>query len=73
MYWRFGHQNASVIDHLLESGNVSLEELLEQDDLIQECKAQNPRLIEYLREPAVLQQLLGYIISDDLEDRARFK
>jgi len=46
MYWRFGHQNASVIDHLLESGNVSLEELLEQDDLIQECKAQNPRLIE---------------------------
>ncbi|KAF9128887.1 hypothetical protein BGW39_004658 [Mortierella sp. 14UC] len=73
MYWRFGHQNPSVIDHLLESGNVSLEELLEQDDLIQECKAQNPRLIEYLREPSVLQQLLGYITSDDLEDRARFK
>ncbi|GJJ74790.1 hypothetical protein EMPS_07148 [Entomortierella parvispora] len=73
MYWRFGHQNASVIDHLLESGNVSLEELLEQDDLIQECKAQNPRLIEYLRDPTVLQQLLSYITSDDLEDRARFK
>ncbi|KAF9928215.1 hypothetical protein FBU30_002558 [Linnemannia zychae] len=73
MYWRFGHQNASVIEHLLESGNVSLEELLEQDDLIQECKAQNPRLTEYLREPNVLRQLLGYIISDDLEDRARFK
>ncbi|KAF9547963.1 hypothetical protein EC957_007476 [Mortierella hygrophila] len=73
MYWRFGHQNTSVIEHLLESGNVSLEELLEQDDLIQECKAQNPRLIEYLREPNVLRQLLGYIISDDLEDRARFK
>ncbi|KAF9283834.1 hypothetical protein BGZ68_005070 [Mortierella alpina] len=73
MYWRFGHQNASVIDHLLESGNVSLEELLEQDDLIQECKAQNPRLIEYLRDPTVLQQLLSYITSDELEDRARFK
>ncbi|KAK3821063.1 MAG: Extragenic suppressor of kinetochore protein 1 [Benniella sp.] len=73
MYWRFGHQNASVIDHLLENGNVSLEELLEQDDLIQECKAQNSKLIEYLREPAVLQQLLGYITSDDLEERARFK
>ncbi|KAG0214778.1 hypothetical protein BGX28_001413 [Mortierella sp. GBA30] len=73
MYWRFGHQNASVIDHLLESGNISLEELLEQDDLIQECKAQNPRLIEYLRDPSVLQQLLSYITSDELEDRARFK
>ncbi|KAF9915210.1 hypothetical protein BX616_006660 [Lobosporangium transversale] len=73
MYWRFGHQNASVIDHLLESGNVSLEELLEQDDLIQECKAQNSKLIEYLRDPVVLQQLLSYITSDDLEDRARFK
>ncbi|KAF9333129.1 hypothetical protein BG006_004002 [Podila minutissima] len=73
MYWRFGHQTASVIDHILESGNVSLEELLEQDDLIQECKQQNPRLIEYLRDPAVLGQLLSYITSDDLEDRARFK
>ncbi|KFH63156.1 hypothetical protein MVEG_11193 [Podila verticillata NRRL 6337] len=73
MYWRFGHQNASVIDHLLESGSVSLEELLEQDDLIQECKSQNQRLIEYLRDPPVLSQLLNYIISDDLEDRARFK
>ncbi|KAG0257109.1 hypothetical protein BG011_004159 [Mortierella polycephala] len=73
MYWRFGHQAASVIDHLLENSNISLEELLEQDDLIQECKAQNPRLIEYLRDPAVLQQLLSYITSDDLEDRARFK
>ncbi|KAF9174623.1 hypothetical protein BGX21_002394 [Mortierella sp. AD011] len=73
MYWRFGHQNASVIDHLLESNNVSLEELLEQDDLIQECKAQNPKLIEYLRDPTVLEQLLSYITSDDLEDRARFK
>ncbi|KAG0339038.1 hypothetical protein BG004_006971 [Podila humilis] len=73
MYWRFGHQTASVIDHILENGNVSLEELLEQDDLIQECKQQNPRLIEYLRDPAVLGQLLGYITSDDLEDRARFK
>ncbi|KAG0348184.1 hypothetical protein BG005_011686, partial [Podila minutissima] len=73
MYWRFGHQNASVIDHLLESGSVTLEELLEQDDLIQECKSQNQRLIEYLRDPPVLSQLLNYIISDDLEDRARFK
>ncbi|KAF9321686.1 hypothetical protein BG003_000104 [Podila horticola] len=73
MYWRFGHQTASVIDHILESGNVSLEELLEQDDLIQECKQQNPRLIEYLRDPTVLGQLLSYITSDDLEDRARFK
>ncbi|KAG0299318.1 hypothetical protein BGZ98_010144 [Dissophora globulifera] len=73
MYWRFGHQNASVIDQLLESGNVSLEELLEQDDLIQECKAQSPKLIEYLRDPVVLEQLLSYITSDDLEDRARFK
>ncbi|KAF9581089.1 hypothetical protein BGW38_002020 [Lunasporangiospora selenospora] len=73
MYWRFGHQNTSVIEHLLEAGNVSLEELLEQDDLIQECKSQNPRLIDYLRDPSILQQLLSYITSDDLEDRARFK
>ncbi|KAF9439039.1 hypothetical protein BGZ76_001015 [Entomortierella beljakovae] len=73
MYWRFGHQNGSVIDQLLENTTVSLEELLEQDDLIQECKSQNPKLIEYLRDPSVLQQLLGYITSDDLEDRARFK
>lgn len=30
-------------------------------------------VVNSLREPNVLRQLLGYIISDDLEDRARFK
>lgn len=30
-------------------------------------------IVNSLREPNVLRQLLGYIISDDLEDRARFK
>lgn len=37
---------SSPINDLLDSGNYSLEELLSEDELIQEVKAKNDRLIE---------------------------
>lgn len=46
MFWRFGFQNASAIDALLDKEDVTLEEILDDDDLLQECKAHNTKLIE---------------------------
>ena len=46
MFWRIGFHNPSAIDSLLERQDVSLEDLLDEDDLLQECKAQNSKLIE---------------------------
>ena len=58
---RFGFHNASSIDSLLDKEDVSLEAILNEDDLIQECKAQNTRLIDYFQRVDVLQRLLGYV------------
>ncbi|CAG8565225.1 7450_t:CDS:10 [Funneliformis mosseae] len=72
MFWRLG-LNHSAIDGLLDKEDLTLEELLDEDDLLQECKAHNNKLIEYLRDPVILSQLLNYIIRDDLDERQRFK
>lgn len=65
MFWRFGgYANISSIDSILEKPNVSLEELLDESDLIQELKQNNSKLIEFLREESTLQKLLEYVAAD---------
>ncbi|EEB94663.1 hypothetical protein MPER_06486, partial [Moniliophthora perniciosa FA553] len=61
MFWRFGFHNASTVDSLLDKEDVALEAILDQDDLLQECKAQNTRLIDYFQRVDVLQRLFGYV------------
>lgn len=71
---RFGFHNASSIDSLLDKEDVSLEAILDEDELLQECKAQNTRLIDYFQRVDVLQRLLGYVTGQiEGEDRGRFK
>jgi hypothetical protein len=71
---RFGFHNGSSIDSLLDKEDVSLETILDEDDLLQECKAQNTRLIDYFQRSDVLQRLLGYVTGQiEGEDRGRFK
>ena len=74
MFWRFGFHACSAIDTLLDKPDVTLEEILGEDDLLQECKAHNTKLIEYLRDPNILSKLLKYIIADEqVDDKAKFK
>lgn len=75
MFWRFGFHNASAIDSLLDKEDVSLEAILDEDDLLQECKAQNTRLIDYFQRTDVLKRLLGYVTGqiEGHEERGRFK
>lgn len=74
MFWRFGgYANISAIDTLLDKPEVSLEELLDESELIQELKQHNTKLIEYLREDHVLKRLMDYVIApslvnDDVEE-----
>jgi SIT4-associating protein SAP185/190 len=68
MFWRFGgYANISTIDTILEKPDFTIEELLEEGDLIQELKQHNAKLIEYLREDKVLQRLLEYVVAPRLE------
>ena len=65
MFWRFGgYSNISSIDTILDKPDVTLEDLLDESDLIQELKQQNSKLIEFLRDEPVLKQLLQYITAD---------
>jgi hypothetical protein len=45
MFWRFGFNN-STLDTLLDREDVTLEEVLEEEDLLQEAKSLNPKLVE---------------------------
>ncbi|KAK2797119.1 hypothetical protein FQN50_009310 [Emmonsiellopsis sp. PD_5] len=69
MFWRFGgYANISAIDTLLEKADVTLEEVLDESELMQELKQHNTKLIEYLRDDNVLKRLLDYVISPSLID-----
>ncbi|RPB17295.1 SAPS-domain-containing protein [Morchella conica CCBAS932] len=64
MFWRFGgYASISTLDSILDKPDVTLEELLDESDLIQELKQHNTKLIEYLRDEAVLRRLLEYVIA----------
>uniref|UniRef100_A0A671L098 Serine/threonine-protein phosphatase 6 regulatory subunit 2-like n=1 Tax=Sinocyclocheilus anshuiensis TaxID=1608454 RepID=A0A671L098_9TELE len=45
MFWKFDLNNTSHIDQLLDREGVTLRELMEEEDVLQECKAQNRKLL----------------------------
>lgn len=48
-FWRtFGFHTISAIDTLLEKPDCTLQELYDEDELLQECKSQNRRLLDLL-------------------------
>ncbi|XP_062180635.1 uncharacterized protein LOC133885027 isoform X1 [Phragmites australis] len=72
MFWRMtGLSAASPVDTILDKENFTLEELLDEDEIIQECKALNTRLINFLRDKAQVEQLLRYIVEEVPEDSER--
>lgn len=46
MFWKYHSGAVSHVDTLLEKEGVTLQEILEQEDIIQECKNQNKKLVE---------------------------
>ncbi|MBA0778890.1 hypothetical protein Gotri_003180, partial [Gossypium trilobum] len=56
------------IDAILDKDNFTLEELLDEDEIIQECKSLNGKLINFLREKAQVEQLIQYIVVEPPEN-----
>ncbi|KAL4200695.1 hypothetical protein AMTRI_Chr02g212500 [Amborella trichopoda] len=56
------------VESILDKENFTLEELLDEDEIIQECKAINSRLINFLRERTQVEQLIRYIVEEPPED-----
>ncbi|XP_054815889.1 uncharacterized protein LOC129315834 isoform X2 [Prosopis cineraria] len=57
-----------MVEAILDQENFTLEELLDEEEIIQECKALNSRLINFLRDRAQVEQLLRYIVEEPPED-----
>jgi len=76
-FWKnFGFYTASAIDTILDSQDFTLEQLLDEDDILQETKAQNKKLIDCLSEPESLKKLLSYIAAEpapDADQKRKFK
>jgi SIT4-associating protein SAP185/190 len=66
MFWRFGgYANISTLDSILDKPDVTVEELLDESDLIQELKQQNSKLVEFLRDEPILKKLLDYVTAEE--------
>ena len=46
MFWKYHNGVVSHVNTLLDKEGVTLQEILEQEDIIQECKSQNPKLVD---------------------------
>eukprot|EP00268_Persea_americana_P004482 TRINITY_DN1142_c0_g1_i1.p1 TRINITY_DN1142_c0_g1~~TRINITY_DN1142_c0_g1_i1.p1 ORF type:complete len:859 (-),score=207.16 TRINITY_DN1142_c0_g1_i1:383-2959(-) len=69
MFWRMTALSASSpVESVLDKDEFTLEELLDEEEIIQECKALNSRLINFLRDGAQVEQLLRYIVEEPPED-----
>lgn len=54
---------ASPINDILDKEFYTLEELLEEDDLLQEVKSKNERLLNFLQSADTIDKLVSYIVT----------
>ncbi|ELR50014.1 Serine/threonine-protein phosphatase 6 regulatory subunit 1 [Bos mutus] len=57
MFWKFDLHTSSHLDTLLEREDLSLPELLDEEDVLQECKVVNRKLLDFLLRPLHLQAM----------------
>ncbi|XP_011636072.1 serine/threonine-protein phosphatase 6 regulatory subunit 3 isoform X1 [Pogonomyrmex barbatus] len=76
MFWTNNYVSSPHIEALLNKEDVTLHELMDEEDILQECKSQNKKLVEYLTRPAVMEELVTLTTkepSTDIEERWRYK
>lgn len=64
------------MDTLLERENVTLYELLDEEDVLQECKVVNRKLVEFLVQPQHMEELVTCITQEppsDTDEKLRYK
>ncbi|CAE7798821.1 Ppp6r2, partial [Symbiodinium sp. KB8] len=61
-------QEVSPLEEKLQTPNCSIEGLLDEEDVIQEFKTGNPRLVARLSEPDAIQALMQFITLEPAAD-----
>ncbi|KAK8732707.1 hypothetical protein OTU49_006887 [Cherax quadricarinatus] len=76
MFWKYNFGSSAQIETLLQKEDVTLSELMDEDELLQECKAQNRKLIDFLTRAEILDELVCLVVNEpamDGELQMRFK
>ncbi|KAK2587988.1 hypothetical protein KPH14_004065 [Odynerus spinipes] len=76
MFWTNNYVSSPHIEALLNRENVTLHELMDEEDILQECKSQNKKLVEYLTRSEVMEELVTLTTKEppiDIEERLRYK
>ncbi|KAK2838308.1 hypothetical protein Q7C36_013122 [Tachysurus vachellii] len=76
MFWKFDLHTTSHIDTLLDKEDVTLREVMDEEDVLQECKAQNHKLVDFLIRSQCMEDLVGFITqepSDNVEEKIKYK
>ncbi|XP_045894331.1 serine/threonine-protein phosphatase 6 regulatory subunit 2 isoform X1 [Micropterus dolomieu] len=76
MFWKFDLHTSSHLEALLDKEDVTLTELMDEEDVLQECKAQNRRLLLFLCHDQCMQELIRMITTEPpagVEETKRFK
>lgn len=67
-FWKtFGFNTGSAIDSILDGEDYTLEQLLDEEEIMQETKSQNKRLLDFFVQPETLKKLLYYITVEPEE------
>lgn len=75
MFWKY-NQLPLQIDTVLFKEDTTLDEVLDQENVLQELKSQNKKLIEFITRDDIINQLVGLVIdepSEELEDAEKYQ
>lgn len=75
MFWKY-NQTSPQIDTVLFKEDTTLNEVLDQENVLQELKSQNKKLIEFITRADILNQLVGFVTeepSEELEEHEKYR
>ncbi|XP_053971363.1 serine/threonine-protein phosphatase 6 regulatory subunit 3 [Hylaeus anthracinus] len=76
MFWANNYVSSPHIEALLNKEDITLHELMDEGDILQECRSLNKKLIDYLTRSDVMEELILLTTkepSTDIVERWRYK
>ncbi len=68
MFWKFsGYANISPIDAIFDRPEFTLDDLLDESELLSDVKAHHAKLIEYITRREAIEQLMDYVVAPKQE------